>query len=90
MKTRFYQYFDLLRVSLQITFNSCKIVLCSMLQQSLHDERRENTGFSFQNNNDKHSEISIFAVTVGTKCQQLSNKTTKDHFSTDMFITHRK
>ena len=42
-------------------------------------------GLSFPNNNDKHSEISIFAVTAGTKCQQLSNKTTKDDFSTDMY-----
>ena len=52
--------------------------------------------FSFPNNNDKHLEISVFAVTLwespGTKCQELSNKTTKEQFSrsTDMLITHKK
>ena len=56
--------------------------------------------FSFPNNNDKHLAISVFAVTFVTYgnplallCQQLSNKivkTTKEHFNTDMFITHRQ
>ena len=49
--------------------------------------------FSFPNDNDKHLEISVFAVTLresaGTKCLQLSNKTTKDHFMLDLICLSR-
>ena len=46
--------------------------------------------FSIPNNNDKCLEISVFAKlmeSADTKCQKLNNnvnKTTKEHFTTDM------
>ena len=66
-ETTFYQYFNYC-ISRKITFNNCKIVVCSHI--IVKDKKIQS--FSFPNNNDKHLEISVFAVTLresaGTKC----------------------
>ena len=75
-QVEFYRYFDFC-VSLEITLNNGKPVGCNNLDM-MKDKNLQ--VFSFPNNNDKHLETSIFAVTLRestiTKCKQLSNKTT--------------
>ena len=60
MKIEFYQYFDFC-VSLKITFNNGKTVGCDNLDM-MKDKRIQL--LNFPNNNDKHLETSIFAVTL--------------------------
>ena len=73
MKNTFYRYFDFF---LRFPSRSPSIMAKSYFVEGCNNHNRMKDkkiqGFSFPNNNDKHLETSIFAVTVGTKCQQLS------------------